>query len=541
MAEKDARQSISDRPQKRRVDLAALIKYILLVLLLLLLVGQIAGGEVSKIREGGWLAWFILLLKLLLIALLIVLIRVQRDLRCELTAPQGCTEEEPDPVAGKLIVRVKGTAAGAAFGSYTLAIRRDGDPPLPGIVSYPGGGASGTAPVINGELGQITTTSLIDGAYEIILTVYPAGLGSPKTCSTTFNLLKVIVYVSRVAKVPAISMAPIVGNPNPFDPLAELRLEVAPNYPPRSVGGLMTMDGAAYIYECAGRKIKKYAIRYAHVTVPGAEPAQPSKDDPVPPAFANLVSPLPLEYLGPDYYQPWTRLGPAPINLVNSWKTMTIGGTTYYKLNAGSWNSLVAGSGRFSLLLTAEDTAGHLYHDIQHVWLDNKDISGTVRIVKLQRRVNGTWKDIPACTDLLLSFRTIRIVGLAWDPLIDEAWPFVPPNDNFGYYRLDFWKQFGGAHALLGDTYTRVPALPAAAPVPIPGDADAEELAQWDLTTLDAGPVPSPYVPPADPKLYRKESCTYNVQLFATDTTVLNESTTHYRYHVVPVKIINDL
>jgi hypothetical protein len=31
------------------------------------------------------------------------------------------------------------------------------------------------------------------------------------------------------------------------------------------------------------------------------------------------------------------------------------------------------------------------------------------------------------------------------------------------------------------------------------------------------------------------------VQLFATDTTVLNESTTHYRYHVVPVKIINDL
>jgi hypothetical protein len=89
-------------------------------------------------------------------------------------------------------------------------------------VSYPGGGASGSTPVINGELGQITTTSLIDGAYEIILTVYPAGPGSPKTCNTSFNLLKVIVYVSRVAKVPAISMAPTVGNPNPFDPAAEL-------------------------------------------------------------------------------------------------------------------------------------------------------------------------------------------------------------------------------------------------------------------------------------------------------------------------------
>ena len=109
------------------------------------------------------------------------------------------------------------------------------------------------------------------------------------------------------------------------------------------------------------------------------------------------------------------------------------------------------------------------------------------------------------------------------------------------HYRLDFWKQFGPSHELKDNTFARVPSLPAMAPVPTPTDADADELAVWDLTTLDAGPLPSPYVSPPDPKIYRGQSCTYSVQLFATDTTVVNEITTHYRYYEVPVKIVNDL
>jgi hypothetical protein len=117
---------------------------------------------------------------------------------------------------------------------------------------------------------------------------------------------------------------------------------------------------------------------------------------------------------------------------------MIIGGTTFTQRERNSarrqWT--------LSCFLPAR-IRHYLYHDIQHVWLDNKEIYNTVRIVKLQRLVSGVWQDLPKCTDLLLSFKTIRIVGLAWDPLIDEAWPFAPPNDNFGYYRLDFWKQFG--------------------------------------------------------------------------------------------------
>src|SRR3990172_1418905 len=204
MEAKNVRQPRSERPPRRVRDAPGCLKYILLVLLILLLIGEIGTGEFNRIGEAGWLTWVILVIKLVLIAGLIGLIWLQRQLTCEITAPTGCTEEEPDPAAGILFVRVLGTASGAVFGSYTLEIQKDGDPPIAGVVSYPGGGASGSAPVTGGELGRINTTSLFDGAYTITLRVYPAGPGSPKVCAITFNLLKVIVYMNRVAGVQAI-------------------------------------------------------------------------------------------------------------------------------------------------------------------------------------------------------------------------------------------------------------------------------------------------------------------------------------------------
>ncbi|WP_428634943.1 hypothetical protein [Sedimenticola sp.] len=533
----------TDSVEKSTFDFAHFIKWIILVFLILLLIAQLSTGEAARLAKGDEPSWLILLLKLLLIAGVIYLMKVQKDLKCQLTDPSGCTQEEPDPVNGILIVRVRGTAAGFGFGSYTLDLRKDGDPPLGVDVSYPGGGGSGSSPVVSGELGQIDTTTLSDGAYEVLLTVYPVGAGAPKTCSIGFNLLKTFVYISRVAEIPALSTTPTLGNANPYDPLAELRLESAPDYPFRSVGGKMSMDGSAYVYECAGRMIEKYEIRYTQVSAPSGEPGQPAPDAPIPPAFTNTVSPLPLEYLGPDYYAPWTRVGPAPTNLINSWKSVTVGTNTYHKLKEGKWNSAAAGSGRFSLLLTVTDTASHLYHDIQHVWIDNHPIKG--KIVKFQWKnpKTGKWEDIPKCEDLSMKKHgTIRIIGLAWDPVIDEAWwPATAPNDNFGHYNLAFWKQFGAAQALTGDINSRVPALPAATPVAVPGDADAEVLAEWDLTSLDGGIAPSPYTPPADPLLYQGESCSYTVRLFVTDTTVVNESTTHHIWDYEAVKIVNDL
>lgn len=527
----------------RRFDLAHFIKWIVLIILVVLVIMQLYAGEIEKLARADTFSWIILLIKLILIAVIIWLMRVQRCLKCLVIEPEGCTPEQKDATEGILYVDVRGTAAGSYFSHYTLGINRGGSP-VSTTVYYPGGGGSGSSPVVNGHLGRLDTTSLADDAYEVVLTVYPWGTGSPKVCKKTFTLLKAIVYISRVAGVAALSNIPAPGNPNPFDPDAELCLEVAPEFPKRSFGGNMTMDGSAYVYECPGRKISKYAIRYAQVASPGGEPSQPAPDAAVPAVFAGMVSPLPLEYLTPDHYQPWNRVGPAPMNLINSWKSITIGTHTYPKLKSTSWNSHAAGSGRYSLLLTAEDTAGHRYHDIQHIWLDNHDIKG--KIVKFQwhNDKSGKWEDLPRCKDLSMKkYGRIRIVGLAWDPVIDEAWwPPEAPNDNFGFYNLRFWKQFGTTQVLTGDITNRVPALPALPPVAVPTDADAGELAIWDITVLDAGTAPNPYVEAPDPKIYRGESCTYTIRLYVHDNSIVShDHDGHEIWDFESVKIINDL
>ena len=527
------RQS-DQKPVPQRRDVPGCIKYVLLVFLLILLAAEIGSGEIrfSNLAEMSGLTWLVVLIKLILIAGLIALIFVQRNLKCQLTDPTGCTEETPDPVEGILYVTVKGTAAGTAFGSYQMEVSK-GSITYPGIVEYPGGGSSGTAPVTSGDLGRINTTSLSDGAYTITLTVYPSGWGSSSPCTITFDLLKVIVYINRVGGAPAVVLP--AGNNNPFDPTAELAISNTP----RAIGGTVeSIKGAAYIYQCAMREIKKYEIRYARVTVPGGEPAQPPRGAAIPGTWPVANQVTMLEYTSPDMYQPWTRVGPMATDLINTWNTFTIGSSTYYKLSPGTWNSYAAGSGRFSLLLTAEDTTAITFHDIQHIWLDNQTILG--QIVKLQRWDSNTsaWVDIPACTDLLLSFGKIRVVGLAWDPLIDNAFPVAAPNDNFDHYDLYFWKQFSPDvdYVVSGDG-SRVPAMP---PLTTPTPASADELGQWDLTLLDALNMASTVH--ADNRLARKEECTYTLELFVTDNTLVNDGgTTHYQYFPVPVKVINDL
>jgi len=543
MENKKSRERMLVEKRPRRFDLAHLIKWIVLIILIFLVILQLYSGELEKLARADTFSWIILTIKLILIAVIIILMRVQRCLKCGITEPDACTPEEKDAALGILYIDVKGTATGSYFSHYTLEINKGGSP-VATTVYYPGGGGSGSSPVTNGHLGRIDTTALMDGAYEIVLTVHPYGSGAAKICKKTFTLLKVLAYISRVAGVPALSNVPAPGNPNPFDPDAELSLELAPDYPLRSFGGGMAVEGAAYIYECPGRKIKKYAIRHAQVSVPGGEPAQPATDAPVPATFTGMLNPLPLEYLTPDHYQPWNRVGPAPINLINSWKSITIGTSTYPKLKSQRWNSASAGSGRFSLLLTAEDTGGHLYHDIQHIWLDNLNILGDIIKFQWWNEKTSAWEDLPKCQDLSMKKHArVRIMGLAWDPVIDEAWwPPAPPNDNFDHYNLKFKKQFGPYHGLTGDISTRVPALPAAPPVSVPGAADAGELAVWDITTLDGGTAPSPYTPAPDPLIYRGESCTYTLRLYVKDNSIVgHDHDGHEAWDWESVKIINDL
>jgi hypothetical protein len=137
-------------PSKTVQDLPGCIKYILLFFLILLLLAEIYSGEFRKFPDWSWIIWLVLLIKLLLIAILIWLIKVQKDLKCQITAPTSgsCVKEESDILSGKVFVRIKGTASGSVFGHYTLEVTRDGDPPIAGIVTYPAGG--GGVPVTSG-------------------------------------------------------------------------------------------------------------------------------------------------------------------------------------------------------------------------------------------------------------------------------------------------------------------------------------------------------------------------------------------------------
>jgi hypothetical protein len=524
------RRSVRDRP--------ALIKYILLILLILLLLGQLAGGEVTRLAEPNLAAWIILLIKLILIGLLVQLIRVQRDLRCEITAPKGCVKEQSDMVNGLLFVKVMGTATGAAFGHYTIDVNQGGDPPIPDIVRYPGGGASGGVPVVDGELGRIDTMSLVDGAYTVTLTVYPAGAGSPKVCVVTFNLLKAMVLMDKVGAIQAVSMAPIADNPNPLDPDAELRKDNAASPPPSdyrlvSIGGNLTIDGMAYIYGCSGRRITKYEIRHAKVTAPGTEPSQPPTLSPIPAVWPIGNQIVQVEYSLPDHYMPWTRLGPGPTNLIRKWGTFTWGGTFHY-LKEGKWHSDSVGSGRYSLLLTAEDSIGATFHDIQHIWLDN---------LPVYAKITGI-HNVDPCAELQLDQfvnMNMEVLGIAWDRLIDTAFPDTPPNDNFDRYRLKLFKQGGGDYEI--GTFTDRVIHPFRKDGGYPTDAtaagEAGTLAAFDIATvLDAanpGSVPGVSIP-------RGEGCAYYLRLDVWDHSRLNDdSTVHHAHDIWPFCIVNNL
>lgn len=546
------RQPGGMQPPKRARDLPGCIKYVLLLFLVLLVLAEIYSGEFRKLGDGNWVAWLILLLKLLLIAVLLWLIKVQKDLKCQITSPatDECVAEEIDTVAGIQFITVKGTAGGSVFGHYTLSISG----PYPYSVTYPPGG--GAVPVNNGLLGEIDTTALDHGDYTITLTVFPVGAGSPKTCTVKFTLLKVAVYITRMAGVSAL--------PSCFDETAELvsGMHVV------SVGGGFHLDGSAYVFECSGRKIERYELRYTRVVAPGPGPLQPATDAAIPadwPVGNQLHTPLVYD---PSKYWPWTEVGEIPANLINDWGTIHVGapspgGTDYPILAPTSWNSYLAtgspGGGRYSVLLIVDDTAGHRYYDLQRSWLDNWPV--VCQIVKFQKpgTTPGTWVDIPACTDILMSWKKLRIIGLAWDALIDKDYAATAPNDNFDQYGLSYEKEFvftsdsipiaaTADHPLLAAT-RRVPDTLTIVPGPLPTAADADLLVEWDLTTLDAGPSPSgkcdaPLPAGSENKLYRSCACTYTLSLGVSDKTV-TESVGDYNLHhpgtSLPIKIINDL
>ncbi len=543
MQEQNSPNLTSRSPKKR--DVPHLIKWILLIILLILLFLELFSGEYKRLfDQGGGIVWLVVLIKVLLIIGIIILIVVQRSLKCAIVSPTGCTEETPDPVKGILFITVKGTAAGGAFGYYTIEIQKDGDPPYPAnIISYPGGGSNGTIPVLSGDLATIDTTALSDSAYTITLRLYPSGGGAPHVCTKTFNLLKVAVWINSVDG--------IAPTPNIFDEEGKLMSGGIE----QSFGGSLTILGSAYIYECNNRKVERVEMLRAAIPFGGPVPMQPANNTPIPASWAGNPVGSPLIY-DPTKYYFWTRIGAAPTNLLNTWGTCTIGMNTYPSLAPEAWNSRTATNAGdyFKLLLATKDTGGFVYYDTQKIWIDNYSV--IAKIVKFQRQINGVWTDLPNCTDVMLSWGKLRIIGIAWDALINSLYPVTRPNDNFNNYGLKYAKQFVPNPVNISISPTvdkpflasnaRVPhpsVFPLTGPIPIaPGDADL--LVEWDLSTLDAGATaltdcPNPV---ADPhKLFRGCECTYIIRLDVSDFTIGSEYSVHNTSDFESVKIINDL
>jgi hypothetical protein len=572
----DKEQLVSREPLKGVRNRIEYLKYLLLVLLLMLLAAEIASGEfreiVSAVAVRRWLVWLILIIKLLLIFLLLVLIYWQRKetLFCKITQPNGCAKMEYDPNGDRSIIRVKGSAGGTAFGSYTLEVHRSGASfPIP--VIYPGGGSSGSAPVINGELGQLDFSGKEpEAGFEVILTVSPAGTGSPKICKSNFEILYKIAYIEKIGEVPA-----RVEGPHPDDPteaLKKLKIDPDPAPPEKpgpetSVGGSISVVGGADYYGC-GRQMSEYVLQHRKVDFsknPWQQDAGQTND------WNNINDPLPFG----DANHPRTHSSTLYFTFTNyvrngkltrHWieELFTLWDSFFGKIEKHRWvtkekrwnTSDLNGYFTVRLRVKHQPIVGPLdpnppeLYDAVTVWLDNRPIKGKITGLAI-----AGGETLGACDELLLSqFVTsngtkvkMDIEGRAWDPLILNSYKSKGnPNDNFDYYTLKFWKDgisIPGQITPVEQT-KRVPDALAEELPPPPGDRGT--LYSWDIVgALDAGPMPkvSSGSPP-DPgvQLFRGQRCAYIIELYVCDTTRLDDTgTPHYRYNQWPFCIENDL
>jgi hypothetical protein len=110
---------------------------------------------------------------------------------------------------------------------------------------------------------------------------------------------------------------------------------------------------------------------------------------------------------------------------------------------------------------------------------------------------------------------------------------------------MSFIKQSdGGGTISVLTPGVRVPnVFPTLPPPPPPPALPGGDLAEWDvISAIDAGPKPNPYVPPPSGKLYRGESCTYDIYLSANDKTLVGDGGSNHGYQVsFPIKIVNDI
>ncbi len=484
-----------------------------------------------------------------------------RPLICDLTGPEGCTDEELNPKVGGLTIPVEGTATGAFFDHYEIEWRKvesdagcDDDAGWSSDdVVYPGGGGAGTAPVNSGVLGWLNTTTWSAGAYEVRVCVYQTN-GARRCCCTTFSLFKRLVWIDHVGG------ASVETPPGPFAPKAPI-VTGNPGGVVVPVGCCVTVRGSAFVGDCNDRKIKCFDLRYGIGFLPG-----PNQVGFNPAAYSGSL----LDPFGPVCYTPpdesgkraqWNQViaGALTTRLVQT--EIEILGTTIkvWKLKDFCFNSAnglppcpdpqhACRSGKYTLLLDVEDTLGNHYYDTQHVWFDNKPI---------HVEFNGL-EGVKSCEDVNLGAFVpggapcaaqwpMNLLGIVYDEYIDPA-DLSYPSDNLDYYSLTITRQGGPSYSVpitpdlvnfhpdpltgvvdvhkgrkrVGDPGTRCEEAVPGCPAPPHPAKFADMLTKIDLRIFDDGCVGSlgaPFKPPAGFALKRGTCCGYTFQLYAQDRT----------------------
>lgn len=553
------------RKQQPVRDVPGCIKYILLLLLLILLAGEIYSGEFREFPKMYGLNWLILLIKILLIIGLLVLIWVQRRLVCQITAPKNCAKEDIDQATGNPRLTVQGSASGTIFGHYTLELQ--GHPEC--TVTYPPGG--GSVQVTNGLLGWIDTSPVSPGNYTVVLRVFPSGAGSPSTCTSDISILRAPVWIDKVGLVQTFDIGAYPGDTD------RLRIIEAagPGSPETAIGGAVSIEGGAYLEGC-GKRMFEYSLEYHDApygpTAPGTTPPQPD-------AAGGWTSILSLQYGDvPQHPYTWSCgfLIGIPNYITNGILTRrwVVGNCSlplhplYATGTGNNWNTLAiigpsGPNGRYTVRVREKHaplgmtTPMEELFDAATVWIDNRAIVAKIRKLMIHGGVS-----LDVCAELSLSqflpSGQADIVGHAWDPLILDP-PAAPadlePNDNFGGYNLQF-KKDGGAWF---DIAISVPPLPPGPPPPPPvlvnprpvpnvrtvaepADLDTDVLTTWDIVkALDAGPLPAGNPPPPYPKIFRGQRCAYLIALGVWDKTHVNDDGGHPGQDLFPFCIVNDL
>ncbi|HME08043.1 MAG TPA: hypothetical protein VKG25_13390 [Bryobacteraceae bacterium] len=334
-----------------------------------------------------------------------------RPLTCELTAPTGCVTETEFASAGIFRgVEIEGTAAGSDCAYYTLQWRQNGIGPWQtSSIVYPGGATQGPCGVTGGLLGYLSTFPLVQpGLVELRLCVYSSEPNVSPCCTTIeFQLYRNLVWIEGIEGIDA------ALPPGVFDPTAQL---VDATGVVRSFGTVLRVFGAAAIGGCTGQTIKRYTLSYQQgftTTTSGAwtqfwqvnynTPLQITEGatDPLIPntVLTNLWSEVivPLftptlhcEVVGDDlseaYWDTQNPQGGFPVQFPlppPPFPAPLFPPPCTQRAPSSTWNSTPLAlpncqSGRYTLRLTVEDTAGHTTDSPRQVWFDNKQIYASI-------------------------------------------------------------------------------------------------------------------------------------------------------------------